>query len=168
MFFYVALQCRHRACDVGSCEPSSRIDGLHNARDRLCSLSKAHDLVRRRVHGGLRRPLEVPVARLVGRVSHCVSSWEDSGGRSIEASGVSMKPNWQVGSQYSLSGSRLQATWQRVFATTCEASASTPVRSEPTSAWSSIYEALSIAISMALSRASSCFTLDQVQTPSLA
>ena len=79
MFFYVSLQCRHRACDVGRREPSSRIDGLHNARDRLCSLSKAHDLVRRRVRGGLGCPLEVPVARLVGRVSHGgVSSWEDS------------------------------------------------------------------------------------------
>ena len=88
-----SLQRGCRACDVGSCEPGTRVYGLHNARDRLCSLSKAHDLVLRTVSGGLGRSLEVPMAGLVGRVSHGgFSSWEDSRERSIEARLVSMNP----------------------------------------------------------------------------
>ena len=94
MFFYVALQCRNRACDVGRREPSSRIDGLHRACYRLGALSEAHDLVGGAVCGGLGRPLEVPVAGLWSGVSHGggFSSWEDSRERSIEARLVSMNP----------------------------------------------------------------------------
>ena len=89
-----SLQRGCRACDVGSCEPSSRVYGLHNACDRLGSLGEAYDLVRRAVRGGLRRALEVPVAGLVRHVSHGgFSSWEDSRERSISARLVSKNPN---------------------------------------------------------------------------
>ena len=75
-----SLQRSDRARGVGRCEPGSSVDGLHDTCYRLRSLGEARYLVRRAVCGWLGSPLEVPVAILMGRVSHGVgvSSCEDS------------------------------------------------------------------------------------------
>ena len=65
MFFYVFLQCRHRTCDVGRREPSARVDGLNSARDRLRSLGKTYDFVRRAVGSRLWRALEMSMTSLM-------------------------------------------------------------------------------------------------------